>query len=988
MASRIRSIVFLASIYIAFFASGAASLIAEVTWNRMLIVVVGNSMSAVAMIIIVFMGGLSLGSYTGGKYFGKRRASLLPYLVLEVTIGLYVLLSPALFTQFSGLFSSLAEVFDNRGGLTAIRMAVSSFALLLPAFLMGATFPAIISGAAPDSASKRSARTGYLYSINTLGAAIGCFAAGYHLLSEFGVQTTLTVALCLYVTAAICAFLAHKVSTSPRGGTDSRHVPDSKQPLAASPLRRYLFAATFGMGFVALAYEVLLTRLSILYLGNTVSVFPLVLTGFLLGTGISAILGTWLYGVLRRRTGSGNRLFGATAIAAGAFVLVIPYVLLTDWVVGPEHFARFVDSTPRNPLPILGLIITPTILIGALLPIAMRMLQTQGRGDATREAATLYTLNTAGALVGAGIANHFLVPLVGIQSVLLLLVSICVAIGVINLVSPTTARRRWLPAIAGAVLFGIILKAALPDLMELYAGKLAGSTRAHAAEVLHVREGRAATVTVLDQDDPRKGTYRDMYLNGVEEASTRYWHVQLFKLLGVLPVLVHESNEPKEALVIAFGAGITAGSVLASDDVSSLDVADLNPDIKGINDLFTEVNGDVFRNPRFHFHHDDGRNFLVTSNKRYDLIIGDSTHPRAYDSWILYTDEFYRAVKNRLRPGGVFAQWVPVHGSMQGALMQIHLNTFQRVFPNTTVWYVYGSDQAFLMATPESLSLAAEGLQRKLDELPGWFRANEYQMDTVARVAGFFWMDGSAMERMIGSETRVNTDDVHYFDNQSAIWPSPLLMRLPYFQTSALPLIEGKSEELVDAVNKEQAVAHFLAKFGFFRRKQDLFQAYCLMPDNGNVQFHMNLEFAGMIPDQVSFCRDLEIARFRTIVVQHPGNAGALNGLADLLGEAGELDEALVLAAQAVEIEPENGMILDTYGWILLKQEKHVEALEKLQLANRYLPDHPIVLYHLGAAYHANGDDARACTRLEEALAARGGFPYENDARELLNELR
>ncbi len=123
-------------------------------------------------------------------------------------------------------------------------------------------------------------------------------------------------------------------------------------------------------------------------------------------------------------------------------------------------------------------------------------------------------------------------------------------------------------------------------------------------------------------------------------------------------------------------------------------MVDLNPDIEGINDLFTDVNGDVFHRDRFHFHNDDGRSYLVTCNKQYDVIISDSTHPRAYDSWILYTEEFYRQVKARLKPGGVLAQWVPVLGSMRGELMRIHLNTFRKVFPTATVWYVYGSDQA------------------------------------------------------------------------------------------------------------------------------------------------------------------------------------------------------------------------------------------------------------------------------------------------------
>lgn len=517
MTFNLRSFIFLISIYVAFFASGASSLISEVTWNRMLIVVVGNSMNATAMIIVVFMGGLGLGSHVGGKIFSKRRPSLVPYILLELAIGVYVLLSPSLFELLSNLFTSLAESVHNRAGLTAVRIIVSMAALFLPAFLMGATFPAIISGVAPDSPSQRTARTGYLYSINTLGAALGCFAAGYHLLFEFGVQTTLTCAFALYIIAILCALLANAFAKSkPLEAVAPTLSKDRRSPIVEVHLRRFLNIATFGIGFVALAYEILLTRLGILYLGNTVSVFPLVLTGFLLGIGISAILGTWLYGVLRRITkSSANRLFGFTALAAGAFVLATPYLLLSDWILTAYHFAMFADASPRNPLPILGLIIAPTVLIGALLPIAIRMLQPEERGEATREAATLYALNTAGGLLGAGVANHYLVPLIGIQSTFIFLASTCAAVGVVNLLSPGRSFRRWSVAVLIVVSLSIVTTLALPQMMDLYAVKIAESTKARSAEVLHVHEGRAATVTVIDQTDPRKGSYRDMYLNGI-----------------------------------------------------------------------------------------------------------------------------------------------------------------------------------------------------------------------------------------------------------------------------------------------------------------------------------------------------------------------------------------------------------------------------------------------------------------------------------------
>ena len=984
MASRTRALLCSVLVYVAFFASGAGCLIAEVTWNRMLIVVVGNSLSAAALIIAVFMGGLGLGSWIGGRVFGNRRPSLFPYLLLELAVGAYVLLSPTLFATLARLFTSLAVGVQDPAALTAVRLAVTAIALLLPAILMGATFPAIIGA----TATGRSARTGYLYSVNTLGAAIGCFAGGYHLLLEFGVRVTLTVACGLYALAALCALAAQAAGAArapaPAPAGPPPAAPDALPAATGARRLRYLAVATFAIGFVALAYEVLLTRLAILYLGNSVSVFPLVLTGFLLGTGISAGLGTRIYDSLSRRARGDFRLFGWTALGAGAGVVAIPYLLLTDLLAGRDRFASTSYVLPANPWPIVGVIVAPTILIGALLPLAIRMLRPDRPGAATRGAATLYALNTAGGLLGASLVNHFLVPRVGTQGALILLAAICVAVGAAGLLGERRGPRRAVATAALTAAAALALALLLPSLPRLYADKIAAGTRARATQVKLVREGRAATVTVLDQDDPQLGTYRDMYLNGVEEASTRYWHTQLFKLLGILPVLQHASDGPKQVMVIAFGAGITAGSTLASDQVAAVDVVDLNPDIEGINDLFTDVNGDVFHQPRFHFHNDDGRNYLVTSGKSYDVIISDSTHPRAYDSWILYTEEFYRSVRNRLAPDGVFAQWVPVLGSMQGELMRIHFNTFRRVFPNATLWYVYGSDQAFLLATPRPLVIDTARLQRQLAALPAWFRAPEYQIDTVARVAGFFWQDEAAMTRFIGGETRVNRDDAHYFDKQSTVRPLPPQARLPFFQASAIPYLHPADDALRAEVSAQQAVAQQLSLYAFLDDKDALLRAYCALPDNGNARYFTSLEFSGRLPEPGDFCRDLELRSARAVVAQHPGNAIALNTLADLLAEAGRFAEALPLAEQAVALEPDNGMILDTLGWIQHRQGRTAPAIATLERAAARLPDHPIVLYHLGAARLAAGETRRGRELLTRALDSPGAFPGADEARRLL----
>jgi spermidine synthase len=158
------------------------------------------------------------------------------------------------------------------------------------------------------------------------------------------------------------------------------------------------------------------------------------------------------------------------------------------------------------------------------------------------------------------------------------------------------------------------------------------------------------------------------------------------------------------------------------------------------------------------------------------------------------------------------------------------------------------------MATPMPFSLDPQRLQKQLNKLPKWFRAEEYQIDTVARVAGFFWLDGPAITKMVGSEARINTDNRHYFDKQSAVWPAPPNLRLPRFQASVLPYIEKADDTLIAAVNNEQVMAYRLARYGFFLSKKDLFMAYCKMPENGNVQYWMSRVFSNKVPEHEGFC--------------------------------------------------------------------------------------------------------------------------------------
>ena len=163
---------------------------------------------------------------------------------------------------------------------------------------------------------------------------------------------------------------------------------------------------------------------------------------------------------------------------------------------------------------------------------------------------TVYAVNTVGSILGAFVAGFVLVPAVGLHRGLIAMASLNVLAGLLALLP--SARAPAPTCLGGCLCSRVVLLFVLtpPTLFrDLYAEAQPN------AEILHYKEGKVANVVVYDFF---KAGYKDLFLNRVEEASSRLWHVQLFKMLGVLPVMVHD--DPDDALMVAFGAGMAAGA--------------------------------------------------------------------------------------------------------------------------------------------------------------------------------------------------------------------------------------------------------------------------------------------------------------------------------------------------------------------------------------------------------------------------------------------
>ncbi len=923
-------------LYSIFFLSGASSLICEITWARMLVLVLGNTLAATSMILAAFMGGLAFGSYVSGRMLSRRRPSLRVYAWLEVGVGAYAVSSPYLFDPASQLYLLVAGDSASLPVMQLVRLAFAFACLFVPAFLMGATFPAILAGSASVGSPLTASRTGYLYGVNTLGAAFGAVVAGYFLLPRWGADLTLAWACGLSLLAASGGLAIEGLAKAKTGsdpvfllrGEGEPADKTGSDPVFPPALRYIVLISTFVTGFIALSYEVLVTRLVILYFGNELLVFTLVVTAFLMGVGLSALGATVLGSHVQ---GSGPALAGFTMLA-GPAVLAPPLLLLHLSQVELGRVTHLPDTF------VVIVLLVPACILGSLLPLAIRVLRSPlGPSASVSNAGTLYAVNTVGGMLGSGLTNAFLVPLLGIEGVLAVFSVACLGAGLLLLLALQAPMKKLGVALAAALL-AIGVLAYRPHVLEdLYTRKLAsysGQDPDPAVRLYH--EGAVATAIVLDF--PWLG-FRDMFLNGVEEASTRFGHVQLFKLLGLLPAVMHPSDAPQEALMVAFGAGIASGATLGSGLVSSLTCVDLNPDVASINELFREINGDVYHDPRFRFVAEDGRNFLLRSSKRYGVIISDSTHPRAYDSWILYTEEFYRTVRNRLTPDGVFAQWIPL-SDISVENFRILLKTFTTVFPNTTLWNIYGTDQAFLIATPGPFIFDLPRIQKRLDQASATVRLKQYQLDRAARLAGFFVMDPDAIARFIGDEHRTNTDDLPYSQKHAVRGNTPLSTQsFDRHQTSIQPYLRGASADDLRLVEERQVLARAMQRYFFFGDEAALEEAAVIDPADGNVRFHQERARNSMRIAYEKLQRDGP--RLRQ-----------------------ERDRLL----SNIQRSPENGPAHIRLAQINLKLHQIEGAETSATMALKYSPDSTEARKVLGQVYGLKGDLSKARVMYAEAL--------------------
>ncbi len=726
-------------VLVLFFFSGASGLVYEIAWQKHLVVVFGNTMLATSTVLSAFMAGLAAGSYVLGRYADKRPNRLLRiYALLQAGIGVIALAVPLLIRAVTPLYVELYGFFEgNMLAVNLIRFSICFCVISVPAFLMGGTLP-VLSKLFSKSPSSLGHDVGVLYSLNTAGGLVGCLACGFLLLQTFGISSTTHIAIAVNLLTAVIAWtMAGKPSeeTARVQALNRKKQPKESYYDKYGPNARILVGmGVFLSGFCALAYEVFWARMLTIMMSTTVYSFTIMLSIFLGGIA----LGSFGYSRFLARSRRQVLLFVVIEVSIGLFAYVTPYTLRLA-LVAPEWWLSI-------PLISAALMTVPTILMGAALPCAVQICQ-GGRQLEGVSVGRVYAANTLGAIFGPFAAGFVLIPYLGIQKGLLLVAALNLLAGLIALFSYGLSRMRHTIHSVAYISIVVLAFALAPSTLfrRLYEMKLP------TAELTFYKEGTLANVIVYDR--PRRGC-KDFFLNSTEEASTRLWHIQLFRMLGTLPVVAHEN--PDDALMIAFGAGMSAGACV--NLTTNLDCVELNPDIREVAEIFKRENLNVINNPKLRIIINDGRNHLMLNRRKYSLIIADATNPISYDAWTIYTREFYELCKSRLKPGGVFCQWVPTY--LPGDGIKTVLNTFRSVFPHASFWTIYGSDQSLMLATPGRLSMDYEDLSRRMPSVLELSGLAECGVDTLDKFLSFFLIGEDQLGEILEGFDKINTDDL------------------------------------------------------------------------------------------------------------------------------------------------------------------------------------------------------------------------------------
>ncbi|WP_430390877.1 fused MFS/spermidine synthase [Dyella sp. 20L07] len=766
------------------FGSGGASLVYQLLWIKQLSLVVGVEVYAVTVAVSAFFAGLAIGGAWLGRVADRLQRPLRFYAWLECAVALLAVLSTLLLAHSAALFVTL----EQHAGWFAWLLP---FALVgVPAVAMGGTLPVLVRASTPASVARTG---GHLYAANTAGAIVGVLVTPFLLLPAFGVQGTARAAALINLLVALTAFALDYLQ--PQAATAKvASIREHVAPSARLALVLYAIA-----GGIALGYEVVWSQTVVQFMSTRAFAFAMMLAVYLLGL----MLGSAVYSRFADRVRDAWSAFGVLIALAGLLALLQVTWLgpwLSEWQGALAAFvmeatgSRLASMCARFAVAASALVLGPTLLLGAAFPAVLRLCAQPSQSG--RGVGSAVALNTIGGIVGSTLTGFALVPVFGLVRTLALLALAAAVIGLVAVFIGSSQRSGGRLAVVTIGLCTLI--AALITPHDKMAGLLA---QARGGDVTFYEESRGGTVAVLGQGQGENVFHR-LYIQGVSNSGDTLPSQRYMRLQALLPLIIHR-GEPRSALVIGFGTGITAGALSQYPGLTTRVCAELLPAVVRAASQF-HGNYGAGKDAGLDIRLRDGRRELLRSTQRYDMITLEPPPPSAAGVVNLYSRDFYELAASRLATNGVLAQWWPI-ATQNDEDSRAMVRSFLDVFPHVTLWTTE-MHEMLLVGSREPIDLDAKQIERRFNQPTVTDALRDVGISSPGALLATWVADRPALEHYVG-DTPAVTDDRPSIEYGSWVRRNEIVRVLPeLLAMQSRPELQGASAELIADMERQHDV--------------------------------------------------------------------------------------------------------------------------------------------------------------------------------------
>jgi len=662
-----------------FFISGFTALLYQVAWQRMLGLFSGSDVRSVTVVIASYLLGLGLGNLVSSRISDRfnNRQCVRAYSLCNLGIAIFAVCSRFLFYDL--LFLRLQYLAQS----PLLMLAIVFVSLLIPTTLMGLSLP-LLSKAINRDVDRAASSIGWLYGVNTLGSGLGTLVSGWYIVGTFGYETTVYIGAIFSTCVSLMALIVSRWFGGKHNYTQQSNFTASKNLTKNYKSIKEWYILVFLSGFAAISWEIIWFRVLDIALQSNAYTYAHLLAFVLISNGLGSLLGSKAIPYIRHPKKAFLLIQGIVAVYSAIAIWLIARV----WQIYPQlrsdigyiNLDRLDFALWFKYLIVPGvMMILPNLLLGFYFPVVQKAIQNNGKAIAQRVGSILVA-NILGNVMGSLVTGLILLNWLGTSGSIKLLCSF--GLGFLIAIRPNFVKAKFASLLTAIALVLIII---FPHNSSLWA-----ALQSIEADSYFIVEEDSTSVAAITEKNER-GL---LYASGQVQANFPYMHIH--GLLGSIPALLHPN--PTDVMIIGLGSGGTPHSIGTNPATKQINIVELlGAELTVLKDYAQTAVGqplkNLFDDPRYQIVVGDGRRELVLSDRVFDIIEADAIQPWRSRAGMLYSQEFFREVRSKLKPGGFFVEW-DVGSNTQQTMLSVFPHVSRvGLGKNKNLWILIGSDR-------------------------------------------------------------------------------------------------------------------------------------------------------------------------------------------------------------------------------------------------------------------------------------------------------